>query len=143
MDDTTGTTPEAPQAPYAPPAPPAPGAPQAPGYAPDLSGRPAPASDTSKLLAAFGYIVWPVALIALLLEDYKNEKFVKFHAVQALAISIVGWIIGAVSSVVPFVGILGLAVLVFAIMGLVKAFQAQYWEAPVVYDLVKGYIGEA
>lgn len=154
MDDTTGTTPEAPQPPVEPPAPPvapapsappaypAPGAPQAFGQAPEPGSRPGPASDNSKLLAALGYIIWPVALIALLLEEYKNEKFVKFHAVQALAINLVGWIIASVSSMIPFLGILGVAVLVVAIMGLIKAFQAEYWQVPVVYDVVKGYIGE-
>lgn len=105
---------------------------------------PGPASDTSKLLAAFGYIVGIVALIAVLIDPYKDEKFVKFHAVQALGlwvasialgiianIPVIGWIVGALG---------GLALFVFAIIGAVNAFQGKYYEVPVVYGLVKQYI---
>jgi len=87
-----------------------------------------------------------VALIALLIEPYKDEKYVKFHAIQAIAlwvvgiavnviwaIPVVGWIVGAVVSV---------ALVVFAIIGLIKAFSGEYWEMPVVYGIVKGWIGE-
>lgn len=63
MDETTGTTPPAPEAPAPPPA--APPAPAPLGA--DMSGRPGPVSDTSKLLAALGYLIWIVALIALLI----------------------------------------------------------------------------
>ena len=44
----------------------APAPPPAPAeQAPDMSGRPGPASDTSKVLAGIGYIFWPVALVTM------------------------------------------------------------------------------
>lgn len=106
--------------------------------------RPGPENDTSKLLAALGYIIWIVALIAILIDPYKEEKFVKFHAVQALGLA-VGWLVASVVTAVPVIGwILGpiayVAMLVFAIMGAVKAFQSEYYEMPVIYGLVKSYI---
>lgn len=106
--------------------------------------RPGPENDTSKLLAALGYIIGIVALVAILIDPYKNEKFVKFHAVQALAIW-VGWFAVSVVSVIPILGWIisavgWIALLVFAIMGAVKAFQSEYWEMPVVYGLVKNYM---
>lgn len=120
-----------------PPAPPAPMSP------PPAAGGDAP-SDNGKIFAALGYIVGIVALIAILIEPYKNEKFVRHHAIQALALW-VGWIVVSVITAIPYVGwivgpILYLALLVFAIMGAVKAFGSEYWEMPVVYNLVKQYI---
>jgi uncharacterized membrane protein len=64
--------------------------------------------------------------------------------VQALAIW-VGWIAISVISVIPVIGWLisavgWIALLVFAIMGAIKAFQSEMWEMPVVYGLVKQFI---
>jgi uncharacterized membrane protein len=85
-----------------------------------------------------------VALIAILIEPYKNEKFVRHHAVQALGIW-VGWILVSVVSAIPVIGwiisaIGWVALLVLTIMGAVKAFQGEYYEVPVVYGVVKNYI---
>ncbi|MHB1477738.1 MAG: hypothetical protein ACYCXD_09240, partial [Coriobacteriia bacterium] len=81
---------------------------QAPPPVPPAPAAPPPAggdvpSDTGKILAAIGYLVGIVALIALLIEPYKNERFVKHHAVQALAIW-VGWILVSVVSAIPVIG---------------------------------------
>jgi uncharacterized membrane protein len=126
MDETTGA-----------PMPPPPASPTPP--VPAGVDRPGPASDTSKLLAALGYLLGVVAIIALLIEPYKDEKFVKFHAIQALGL----WVVGVVAGVVPVIGwIVSIAVFVVVIIGLIKAFQGQYWEVPGVYGVVKGFIGE-
>ena len=119
-----------------PPVPPAPASPP-----PGLTDGP---SDTGKILAAVGYLVGIVALIALLIEPYKNERFVKHHAVQALAVW-VGWILVSVIAAIPVIGWIvsavgWVALLIFSIMGAVKAFQSEMWEMPVVYNIVKQYI---
>ncbi|MDY0088398.1 MAG: hypothetical protein RBS78_07625 [Coriobacteriia bacterium] len=132
MGENTGYT-EPSGAPPAPPPPAPPAAPSAP------SGRPGPASDTSKILAGVGYLFWVVALIAILIEPYKDEQFVKFHAFQALAIGIVSWVVW----MIPVIGwLVGVVLFVFEIICAVKAFQGQYYEVPVVYGLVKGFMGE-
>lgn len=44
---------------------------------------------------------------------------------------------------IPYVGwVASLVVLVFLIIGLIKAFQSEYWESPVVFGLIKSMIGE-
>ncbi len=109
-------------------------------------GRPGPASDTSKLLAALGYLIGIVALIAILIEPYKNEAFVKFHAIQALAL----WVVLIVANILVAIPVLGWIVwvvawiggLVLGIMGIINAFQGKYWEMPIIYPIVKSYIGE-
>ncbi len=119
----------------APPVPPAPPSP--------MPGSDVP-SDTGKILAAIGYLVGIVALIAILIEPYKNERYVRHHAVQALGIW-VGWIAISIVSAIPIIGWIVAAVgwvvlLVFSIMGAIKAFQGEMWEMPVVYGLVKQFI---
>jgi uncharacterized membrane protein len=126
MDENTGySAPEVP--PSAPEAPPGP------------VGRPGPESDTSKILVGIGYLFWIVALIAILIEPYKNETFVKFHAFQALGLGIASWVVWAI----PVIGwLVGIAIFVFQIICAIKAFQGKYYEVPIVYGVVKGFIGE-
>lgn len=111
----------------------------------DMSGRPGPASDTSKLLAAISYPLWIPALIAILIEPYKDEKFVKFHAIQALGLGIAYFVIEAVIWVIPILGwivgaILPFVYIVYTILLALKAYKGEYFEVPVVYDFIKGYI---
>jgi uncharacterized membrane protein len=107
-------------------------------------GRPGPESDTSKILAILGYLTGIVAIIAILIEPYKNEKWLRLHAVQALGLAVAG-IAAQVVLVIPVIGwiagpLISLAVLVFAILGIVKAWQGEYYEMPVVYDIVKQFV---
>ncbi len=128
MTDETPSTPPAPQTP-----------PPAPQGQPPASG-----GDTAKLLAVFGYLTGIVALIAILIEPYKDDKFVRHHAMQALAIYLV-MTVASLLNVIPLLGqivwlVVWLAALVFIIMGAVKAWQGEMWEMPVVYGVVKQYI---
>lgn len=95
-----------------------------------------PGSENSKILAGIGYIIWVVALVALLIDPYKDESFVKVHAIQALGL----WVIVVVVGWIPFVGwLISLVVLVFAIIGAINAFQGRYYEIPVLGGLLKGW----
>lgn len=111
-------------------------------------GAPAPGADqpddTGRILAAIGYIFGIVALVAILIEPYKNQRFVRHHAFQAIALWI-GWVLASIVVALPVVGwivgpILYIALLVFAIMGAVKAFQNEEWQMPVVYGLIQQFI---
>ena len=133
MSDEFQGTPPAPEAPPAPPVAPAPAAPGGGG-----------ASDTGKILAGIGYLTGIVALIAILIEPYKDEKFVRQHALQALALYVV-MIAASILNVIPIIGqivwlVAWVAVAVFAIIGAVKAFQGQDYEMPLVYNFIKQYI---
>lgn len=124
----------------APPPPPPPPPYAAPAEV--LPTRPGPATDSSKLMAALGYLFPIIAIIVLFIEPYKDEKFVKFHAVQALAVGVLYIAAGAIAWI-PIIGwVLWIVPLVLAIMGLIKAFQGEYWEMPVVFPLIKNFVGE-
>jgi len=45
-----------------------------------------------KLWAALGYPIFIIALIMLFVEGKKDRPFIKFHAVQALALNVVLWL---------------------------------------------------
>lgn len=119
-----------------PPAPPAPAAPP--------PGATAGPSDTGKILAGIGYLTGIVALIAILIEPYKDERFVRVHAFQALGLYVV-MIVASLLNVIPVLGqivwlVASIAVFVFAIIGAIKAFQGQEYEMPIVYGFIKNYI---
>jgi uncharacterized membrane protein len=120
-----------------------------------MTGRPGPVNDTSKLLAALGYPIGIVAIIAILIDPYKNEKYVKFHAVQAIglalgyfAVYIVAMIaLTIISNILPLLGLLGLflpllglAYFIYVILLAVKAYGGEYVEVPVVFGIVKQWI---
>lgn len=121
------------------PAPPeAPAPPPAP---PQMPPQPAaPDDSTGRVLAALGYVFWVIALIALLIDPYKNVRFVRFHAVQALGLGIAVWAIGAA---LPIVGwIAAIAGFIYQIYLAVKAWNGEMVEVPVVYNLVKSFIDQ-
>ena len=89
----------------------------------------------ANLMAALAWLFCPLSsLIFILVDTYKKDKYIQFHAWQSLAF-------GAVNFVVwTFLGwtcILPLAALVVTIIGVVKAFQGEMYKAPFVGDLAE------
>jgi len=91
-----------------------------------------------KLWAALGYPVALVALIMLLMEDKKARPFIKYHAVQALAVNLLVSVLAIVltltavgACLVPF---LWLALLWPAYV----SYQGKYMELPLITDFLKG-----
>ena len=85
--------------------------------------------EDNKVLAAISYL-WILCLIPLFLK--RKSKFTQFHAKQGLLLfilEIVGWLVFWI----PFIGwILGIAILVLAVLGIVNAMQGRYWEMPIL-----------
>lgn len=91
-----------------------------------------------KLWAALGYAFGIVALIVLFVDDKKERPFIKFHAVQSLALNVAFAVIAIVLSI-TVVGALCLPIvwLVFLYWAY-KAYQGEYFDVPVVTDFIKG-----
>ena len=107
------------------------GAPEVPSF-----GTPDVTSD-DKLWAALAYVFSPIVpIILLLMEEKKNRPFLRYHAVQSLAIGIVLMI------VVPIIAVLTLGcggVLWFVMYyWAYKAYQGEMVTIPIVTDFIKG-----
>jgi len=93
-----------------------------------------------KLWAALGYPIFIIAIIVLLMEDKKKRPFIKFHAVQALAINLVIFVVGLILTAVTFgfgslcLPVLWLLTLFFAY----EAYMGKYYEIPVITNFIKG-----
>jgi uncharacterized membrane protein len=100
-----------------------------------------------KIACLLAYLFsWLGGLIIFLIE--KENKFVKFHALQALILGILEWIIIIVFfwilGWIPFAGIafwiigwlLLVACYVFAIIAIVKSFQGERYYIPFLRKLV-------
>lgn len=127
-DDFQGTPP-------APPAPPvAPAGPPAGVDGPDSTGR---------LLATLSYLffIWPIpGIIALVMEPQKNDKWVRAHAIQSLALGLVIWVLAGALSFILIGFVIYVAGVIYGIVLALKANKGESFEIPLITNLVKNYI---
>jgi uncharacterized membrane protein len=94
-------------------------------------------------------------IIFLVMDPYKNEKFVRFHAFQSIFYSIfctvLSWILGAVFIGMLFSGGLGFAVIILRLVQLgiflsfvflmYKAYNNETFKLPVIGDIAAKQAG--
>lgn len=135
MDENSGTTPVAPEPPAAPP-PPAPEPVAAP--APPASSAPAVTGaldSNTKLIAMLGWIFAPWGLIAVFLDPYKGDAWLRQHVIQAAGVAVVGYVLSTVTF-----GIASVVAFIYQIVMGIKAYNGESVEVPLVYGVVKGMI---
>ena len=84
-----------------------------------------------KLWALLSYLIPIIAVVVLLMEEKKKRPFIKFHAVQAIAVTIALTIISAVT--------LGCGSILFLVMiwwG-IEAYQGKMVEIPFITNFIK------
>jgi uncharacterized membrane protein len=91
-----------------------------------------------KLWAALGYPVFVVALVVLFIESKKSRPFIKFHAVQALALNLVLWVLITILSVTVILAICDPVLWLVMLWPAILAFQGKYFEVPVVTKFLRG-----
>jgi uncharacterized protein len=93
-----------------------------------------------KLWSALSYVFAPlVGIIVLLMEDKKSRPFIKFHAVQSIAVSVVIWVLGLIVTTVTF-GIGGLCLPLLWLPLLYwayKSYQGETFDIPVITNFIK------
>ena len=95
-------------------------------------------TDDDKLWSLLGWIIWIIALVALLMDDKKDRPFIKYNAVMSLALGIVLTVlIGIVSAVTCGVGAISIVALVYPIYLGIKAYQGEWVTVPWLTDFVK------
>jgi uncharacterized protein len=104
-----------------------------------MNPAPVPTDVTSddKLWAALGYPIPFVALIVLFMEDKKVRPFIKYHAVQALAL----WVVYVVVSIILGITVVGGICVPFLWLVFLwwayQAYQGKMFEVPVVTNFIK------
>ena len=83
-------------------------------------------------------------IIFLVIE--KENKFVRFHAVQAIVLSVGLTVAGVVLGLLPVIGIalgllINLAGLALWIICMIKAYQGELFRVPVVGDIAAKQVG--
>lgn len=114
-----------------------------------------PGTLRDNFLGAFAYVSFVPALVFLLVDPYRKNRFVRFHSIQCLLFGLVCVVLAVVVRVVflgllliPIVGPL-LAVLLIVVVALaavftwivliVKAFQGERFALPVIGNLSEQY----
>ncbi|MBI4771948.1 MAG: hypothetical protein HY784_16430 [Chloroflexi bacterium] len=77
-------------------------------------------------------LIPPLAIVALLIEDKKNDPFVRYHSVHALALAVVGVVLGTITF-----GCLGILWVVAAIYYAIRAYSGEWVVMPVLTDFLK------
>ena len=92
----------------------------------------------SKLYAIISYITWIGWIIALVASD-KDDQMVRHHLNQALVINLLetaGTILTRIGGLFGVIGeIVDIVVLVFVIMGIVRAFKLSDAPLPLIGDI--------
>jgi len=90
------------------------------------------------------YLVgWITGLIFFLIE--KENKFVRFHAVQSLATYVVFFVVYIIFSFIPIIGwiidiILGIAMFLLWILLMYKAYKGKLYKLPIVGNFAEKQI---
>ncbi len=103
-----------------------------------------------KLWAALGYPIGIIALIMLFVQGKKDRPFIKFHAVQALALwvalIILEFIVGILRGLFSHLtlGLCGLVGCIMPVLWLlliwpaILAYQGKYFDVPLVTRFIRG-----
>ncbi len=105
------------------------------------------------IAALLGYLIGILAIVWLVIEPYKNDRFIRFHAFQALGffvativlsivatiLSVVLMLIHPILSLVVFV--IYLAIFAAWVFLMYKAYSNEMWKLPVVGNLAEKMAG--
>ena len=128
--------------------------------APAQSSAGAPSAGmTNNVAGCLSYLVgWVTGLIFLVIEPYKNDKFVRFHAFQSIFLSIAVfaiWIGALILSTIlgfithglgffimgPLMMLVWLGVVVAVVICMIKAYGNQVFKLPVIGDMAAKQAG--
>jgi len=90
-----------------------------------------------KLWSALGYPIPIIALIALLMEDKKKRPFIRFHAVQSLALNVALWILIFILSITIVGACIAPFLWLITLWPAFESYKGKYLELPVITKFIK------
>ena len=93
------------------------------------------------LAALLSYLVGPITGIIFYLIE-KENKFVRFHAMQSIVVFGFLWVLNAVLAIIPVIGwaimpIVAVVSLILWIVLMIKAYQGEYFKLPIAGDIAE------
>lgn len=85
-----------------------------------------------RLWALLSWLIWPVAVIMLFMDDKKARPFIKYNAVLSLTYLVPLYVLGTIT-----VGCLLAVGGIYAIVLAIQAYQGQWVNVPVLTDFIK------
>jgi len=97
------------------------------------------------IAALLAYIFWIPAILWLIIEPYKNDRFIRFHSFQALILGAIWFVIYTVLAI-TVIGLLisplvMLAQLGVAILGAYKSYNKEMYKFPLIGDFAEKQAG--
>jgi len=109
------------------------------------------------IAALLGYLIWILAIVWLVVEPYSKNRFVRFHAFQAIglvvaiiALNIGSVILSIILAFIPYIGpifamllwpVVWLAIFGLWIFLMYKAYNNEMWKLPVIGDFAEKQAG--
>ncbi|MCI0520810.1 MAG: hypothetical protein L0Z70_11235 [Chloroflexi bacterium] len=90
-----------------------------------------------KIWSALGYPIPIIALIVLLMEDKRSRPFIKFHAVQSLALNIALWILIFILTITVVGAICAPFLWFVTLWPAWDSYKGNYTNIPVVTNFIK------
>jgi len=90
-----------------------------------------------KLWAALGYPIFIIAIVMLFVEGKKDRPFIKFHAVQALALNLIVWVVGFILGITVILAVCAPVLWLLLLWPAILAFQGKYFEVPVITKFLR------
>ena len=135
------------EAPKTPPPPPSSSPPPPPPPTPTAQSTTQVGGLDVNVAAALSYFLI-IAIVWLVLEPYNKNRFIRFHAIQAIGLAVVSMGLSIVLGMIPVLGwimliFLPLVVFVAAVICAVKAFHNEWFKLPVIGDFAEKQAGPA
>jgi len=94
------------------------------------------------------YLLWIPAILWLVMDPYKKDRFIRFHSFQALFLGLAWFALSIVLAIIPSLAWLLLMFLPFAAIAVVivcayKAYKNEWFKIPVIGDLAEKQAGTA
>ena len=101
---------------------------------------------TPNVAGALCYLVGFITGIVFLMIEREN-KFVRFHAMQSIVFSVALVVVGVVLGFIPILGwalglLVNLAAVVLWIVLMIKAYQGEEWEIPVLGKIAREQVAK-
>jgi len=97
------------------------------------------------IAALLAYIFWIPAILWLVIEPYKNDRFIRFHSFQALILGAVWFVVYTVLAI-TIVGLLIAPILMLVTLGVAifmayKAYNKEMFKLPLIGDFAEKQAG--